>query len=254
MTDPKPPTRRRRDSPSPGVIRPYRPTDRDAVRDICCRTAFRNMGSDRFFEDRQVHADYWTRYYTDFNADEVWVIEQDGRVIGYFFGCSDHRRFTRIMALRILPACLARIAWRLATGRYKRPETRAYIRHMLVRGPREAAAIDYARYPAHYHCNILREGYGRGYYTQLTLMFLDRLEAKGITALHGHITEPAGPGMWQRFADRYVTDQADVTLEVPTTLFACVLGDQRPMVNRAWGMPVRGYRLWIEWLREKYNL
>lgn len=245
---------RSRRTPHLGTIRPLEPRDREAVRDICRKTAFRNMGSDRFFEDREVHADYWTRYYTDFRPWESWVVEQDSEVIGYFFGCSDQAHYVRTMALRILPSCLLRVLWRWATGQYKRVETRRYVRHMLLKGPKEAPKIDYARYPAHYHCNILRKGYGQGYYTQLTLMFLDLLEAKGVIRLHGHITEPVDSGIWQSFALRYDAASADVTDEVPTTLFANVIGDQRPMVNRVWGISVANYRGWIEWLRERYNL
>jgi hypothetical protein len=245
---------RSRRKPQLSTIRPLEPRDREAVRDICCKTAFRNMGSDRFFEDREVHADYWTRYYTDFRPWESWVVEQDGEVIGYFFGCSDQAHFIRTMTLRILPSCLRRVLWRLARGQYKRAETRRYIRHMLLKGPKEATRIDYARFPAHYHCNILRKGYGQGYYTRLTLMYLDMLETKGITRLHGHITEPIESGIWYNFARRFEAASADVTDEVPTTLFAEVIGDDRPMVNRVWGVTVANYRVWIEWLRDRYNL
>lgn len=237
-----------------GVIRKLEPRDRAAVRDICCRTAFRNMGSDRFFEDRELHADYWTAYYTDHHPQESWVIEQEGRVIGYFLGCSDQSHFLRVMTRKIVPRVAAKALWRLATRRYRKPETGRYLWHMLTRGAREAPRIDFRKFPAHYHCNILREGYGHGYYTQLTLMFLDHLESIGVTHLHGFITEPLGSGGWQKFADRYKAGSADVTVEVPTTLFRTVIGDDRPMVNRAWGMPVADYRTWIEWLRDTRNL
>ena len=89
----------------------------------------------------------------------------------------------------------------------------------------------------------------------MTLAFLDRLEAQGITALHGHITEPAEGGMWLKldtlFPAEHRTYHRD---EVPTTLFQAVLGDTRPMVNRVWGVSVPNYRLWIEWVRKTYRL
>lgn len=247
------PARPRRARSEP-VIRPLEPRDREAVREICCRTAFRNLGSDRFFEDREVHADYRTSFHTDHHPGESWVVELDGRVIGYFLGCSDQALYLRVMARRIVPRAAAKALWRLVTGRCRRPETRRYLRHMLLRGAREAPKIDFARYPAHYHCNILRPGYGRGLYSRLTLMFLDHLERIGVDRLHGFITEPPDEGVWQRFADRYDVAKAEVTVEAPTTLFRDVIGDDRPMVNRGWGMPVAGYRGWIEWLRDTRNL
>ncbi|MEM9435813.1 MAG: hypothetical protein AAGA15_02140 [Pseudomonadota bacterium] len=247
-------TKARTRSRSQGTIRGLEPRDRQAVRDICCRTAFRNLGSDRFFEDRELHADYWTSYYTDYHPEESWVIEQDGKVIGYFFGCSDQKRFLRIMARRIVPGVLARALWRLVTGRYKKPETRRYLWHMLRHGAKEAPKIDFDKYPAHYHCNVLRPGYGRGYYSTLTLKYLDYLEGLGIYGVHGFITEPPDSGIWQRFADKFETAKADVTVEVPTTLFRSVIGDDRPMVNRGWGISIVNYRAWIEWLRDTRNL
>lgn len=236
------------------LIRAYAPADRAAVRDICCRTAFRNMGSDRFVEDRDLHADYWTRYYTDFRPEELRVVEIEGAVIGYFLGCSDHRHFERTMARHILPRLLGRALWRLGTGQYRQASTRAYLIHMLRHGASEAPRIPVRDYPAHYHCNILRVGAGRRLYSELTLAFLDRLRAQGITGLHGFITEPAEGGIWHRFERLYDKARPDHYDERPTGLFRAVLGDPRPMVNRGWAMPVAGYRVWIEWLRETRGL
>lgn len=243
------------------LIRKLEPRDRAAVREICCRTAFRNAGSDRFFEDREIHADYWTSYYTDYHPQESWVIEREGEVIGYFFGASDYDHFYRTMARRIVPWGVARALWRLALGRYKKPQTKAYLKHMLLRGAAEAPHVDFKAYPAQYHCNILRKGYGRGYYSQLVLMYLDHLDAIGVKGIHGMITEPAGSaGIWHKFEEMFV-DQNDATrslafalTEKPTTLMAAVLGDTRPMVNRAWSVPVENYRKWMTWVRETQNI
>ena len=46
-------------------IRAYRPEDRDAVRAICCLTAFRNLGAAAMLDDAELFADYWSGYYTD---------------------------------------------------------------------------------------------------------------------------------------------------------------------------------------------
>ena len=56
------------------TIRPYRPADRETVREICRRTAYRNLGYAAVFEDGELFADYWTRYYTDFEPESAWEI------------------------------------------------------------------------------------------------------------------------------------------------------------------------------------
>ena len=247
------PERRRRREVN-ALVRKLEPRDRDAVRAIACRTAYRNRGADLLFEDLELNADYWTRYYTDHRPELSWVVEHDGEVVGYFFGCADTRHFVRTMARRIVPSILARALWRLGTGRYAKPESRRYLRFALTRGAKEAPKIDLHAYPAHYHCNILRKGLGRGYYTRMTLMFLDALEARGIEGIHGQITEPAGPSIWNRLGNEHGIDEDYTFVEVPCTMFAAVLGDETPYVNRAWSTSVANYRMWIEWLRATHKV
>ncbi len=243
----------RRPARAPHLIRPYEPRDRHAVRAICCATAFRNAGSDKLFEDREVHADYWTSYFTDHRPEDSWVVEIEGEVIGYFLGCADHAHFLRVMGRRIVPSCLARALGRLAIGRYRKPQTRRYLWHMIRRGAAEVPRIPYLRFPAHYHCNTTRKGYGRGLYSTLVLMFLDRLDERGVQHIHGLITEPAEGGIWKRFAE---ANPGDVLAydERPTTLFRDVLGDPTPYVNRGWGATVDGFRRWAEGLRDEHRL
>jgi len=52
---------------------------------------------------------------------------------------------------------------------------------MIFRRAPYAPPIDTPRYPALYHRNILRQRDGQGLATQLTLAFLDRLDARAMT-------------------------------------------------------------------------
>lgn len=244
------------DKPTP-IIRPYRPSDRAAVREICCDTAYRNKGAEYLFEDREIHADYWSSYYTDVTPEEVRIVELDGKVIGYFFGCTDTLAFRRHMARRIVPWCLLRALWRLATGRYKNPVSRRYLWFMITRAAGEEAEMDMARFPAHYHCNLTEASRGLKLYTKLTLDFLDRLEARGITRIHGFITEPARRGTWDMFEKRF-TEKADaisvVRTEKPTQAYAYIVGDPTPMVNRGWGCDTALYRDYMHFLRDRMRI
>lgn len=239
------------------VIRPYRPEDRDAVRQICCDTAYRNKGAEYMFEDREIHADYWSSYYTDITPDEVRVVELNGEVIGYFFGCHDTAAFRRHMARRIVPWCLARALWRLATGRYKTAVTRRYLWFMITKAAGEEAEMDMTRFPAHYHCNLTDASRGLKLYTQMTLEFLDRLEAAGVPGIHGFITEPAKRGIWDTFEKRYsdkVKPENVLRTEKPTQSLAYIVGDTTPTVNRGWGCTIELYRDYMHFLREKMRI
>lgn len=244
------------DDPRP-VIRPYTPADRAAIREICCDTAYRNKGAEYMFEDREIHADYWSSYYTDITPEQVRVVELDGRVIGYFFGCADTKAFRRHMARRIVPSCLARALWRLVTGRYKKAVTRRYLWFMVTRAPGEEAEMDLERFPAHYHCNLTDASRGLKLYTQMTLEFLDRLEARGITGIHGFITEPDKRGIWDMFEKRFsakVNPQNVLRTQKPTKSLEYIVRDDTPMVNRGWGCSVELYRDYMLFLREKMRI
>jgi hypothetical protein len=242
-----------------GIIRPYRPEDREAVRQICRRTAYRNKGSDAVFEDGEVFADYWTRYYTDFEPESCLVVEEDGEVVGYLLGCRDTARFIRVMSRRIVPAALGRAFWRLATFRYRKPSTRRMIYWLVTRGWREAPEIPIDRFPAHYHCNILRKGFGKGYYSRLVLLFLDQLDREGVPGLHGQIEEAESGGPWRQMVEKYVastggTFELELFSEKASTFQSYVLGVDRSMVNRAWGGTIHDYRRWMSWTGETFRL
>jgi len=252
-------TRRSRTTEANGIIRPYEGRDREAVREICRRTAYRNRGSTGFFEDDELFADYWTSYYTDHEPESSFVIEEDGEVIGYLIGCIDTRRMVRVMARSVVPQLLGKMLWRFATFRYRQPGTRRMMRWIFFHSWKEAPHVPLDRYPAHYHCNILRKGYGKRYYTSLALTFLDYLEKRGVERLHGQVEEPADKGVFRQMVTQYgeahgIMHMLEHFSEKPSSFQRIVLGVDKPMINRAWGARVKDYRGWLEWTAKKHHM
>jgi len=251
--------RRARTREATGTIREYRETDREVVREICRRTAYRNRGSAALFEDDELFADYWTKYYTDHEPESCLVVEEDGVVIGYLIGCVDTLRMIRVMGRSIVPGIIAKMLWRAATGRYRNPATLRTMRWMFFHSWREAPSIPLRKYPAHYHCNILRRGHGKNYYTSMVLRFLDYLDSRGVERLHGQIEEPASSGVWRQMVDNYMVASNQVGLlelyaEKPSHFQRVILGEQKPILNKAWGATVSDYRGWIVWTAKKYHM
>ena len=56
-------------------IRPYSPSDRQAIRSICCDTGFMGNPIDPVYIDREAFADFFTRYYTDFEPENALVFQ-----------------------------------------------------------------------------------------------------------------------------------------------------------------------------------
>lgn len=227
------------------------------MREICRRTAFRNKGADTVFEDAELFADYWTRYYTDFEPESCLVVEEGGEIVGYLLGSADSQRYTRVMSRRIVPKVLALATWRLLLGRYRRPSTRRMLTWFVVHGWREVPRIPFDRFPAHFHCNLLPRGYRKSYYSTLALAFFDLLEERGIAALHGQMEEPLSGGFFSRSilgtANRLAV-RPEFYSESPSSFRRIVLGIDEPTVIRAWGTSVDRGRAWLTDLAQRYRL
>ena len=166
-------------------VRPYRPRDRDAVREICRATAY---GGREPLLDPQLFTELMTRYYTDFTPEAVWVAEHKERVVGYVAGCFDEAELRRVMSRRIVPAALAgslarglflrRAFWRLTTAL---PQFLAAERH--------AQAVDLSEYPANLHINLMPEARGRGIGERLMAQLCAEAARRGLPGVHATVLE-----------------------------------------------------------------
>ena len=62
------------------TIRPFRASDRAAVRRLCCQTGFLGTPIDPVYEDRELFADFLTTYYTDHEPESSFVLEIEGEL------------------------------------------------------------------------------------------------------------------------------------------------------------------------------
>ncbi len=172
-------------------IRPYTVADREAVFRISAETAFFGAPVEAFLEDRRLFCEAFSRYYTDYEAENGLIAEvrhDDGgwETVGFLLGSLDTRRQERQWLRWILPSTLGRAlrgsyrlgrrtwryAWRLAAG-YLRGET---------------PGCDLDLYPAHFHINLLEGWRGLGLGRGLIETYLARLRALGIRGVHLHTT------------------------------------------------------------------
>jgi hypothetical protein len=165
----------------PCRIRPYRPADRAAVRRICADTGCMGNPIDPVFCDRDVFADYLTRYYTDWEPESATVAEDEvtGEVVGYLLGCRRHRRNAWIGALLLLGLIIPKGLWRIGTFRYNRASLR-FVGWILTRAGRETPPAPKGM--AHFHINLLPP-YRNGQATrQLIFPYVKALAARGEVA------------------------------------------------------------------------
>lgn len=161
-------------------IRPYQPTDRAAVFQLCGDSAHFGDPIERFFDARELFLDTFAAYYTDVVGDHLWIAEDDREgVVAYLMGCPDTRAYYHWFVPHT-----RRIAWRALTLRYRGLFTRktlAYIwRYARLRVP----PLNLTPYPAHLHINTRTGLRGSGLGTALMAAYLDQLRREGIPGVH----------------------------------------------------------------------
>lgn len=188
-------------------VRPYRPEDREAVRKLCCDTGYLGKPIDPVFEDRELFADCLTSYYTDWEPESCFVLEQDGQVKGYLLGSRRPLR-QQWHSLWLNLSLLAR-----ALLRYRRynASTRQFIGWVLRNSWREVPAAP--RRVAHFHFNVLPEAQGVAGTLRLINTYFDYLRAHGEKAVCGQIVtfeSRRGAKLMQRYGFR-VLDRREIT-------------------------------------------
>jgi len=164
-------------------IRPYSPADRDAIRRICCETGFSGNPIDPVFNDREVFADFLTRYYTDWEPESAWVAEGDDRVVGYLLACTRYR-YHAWAEFCVMTSLVPKVLWRWLTGRFD-TATKNYLKWCLAKGRKETPAAPPES--AHFHFNILPEYRNSGVGMQLVKTMVNALRDRGVKQVYGQI-------------------------------------------------------------------
>ncbi|MEV6300853.1 GNAT family N-acetyltransferase [Actinoplanes sp. NPDC051861] len=158
------------------IIRHYRPSDLDAVYDICVRTgasggdARGNHSSDRML------GDIWAVPYVTAEPSHAHVVDDgDGNAVGYILGTADTAAFVKWYRSEWLPA---------TESRYPPGDPRDEVMLDLHHHPERMLLPELVDYPAHLHIDLLPEWQGRGLGKGLMAAFLEGLRAVGVSRVH----------------------------------------------------------------------
>jgi len=141
---------------------------------------------ERVFDDRDVFADFFTRYYTDYEPQSALVIEDRDaqRVVGYLLGCFRYRSYPWRMQWLLWTRIVPKVVWRFLTGRYDR-KSRRFLYWTIFRSIRETPPAP--KHAGHFHFNVLPE-YRVGVATRrLTQQFFRMAQASGVPRIYGQI-------------------------------------------------------------------
>lgn len=184
-------------------VRPYLPTDREAVRRVCADTGFMGNPIDEIFSDREAFADFFTRYYTDYEPECGLVTEdaETGEVVGYLLGCVRYRYQAWMQVLLMLARLVPKVVLRLIGGRYN-AASRRFLRWVIFRSVRETPPAP--RRSAHFHINLLPAYRGTGAGREMIFSFFELAHARGARRIYGQIQtrEDRRTGFWTRYGFR----------------------------------------------------
>ncbi len=157
-------------------IRAYRPSDLDAVYDICVRTADDGKdGRGRQSADTLV-GDVYAAPYVTLEPEHAHILDDGaGRAIGYILGTADTTRFVQRFRTEWVPRVL---------GRYPTDDPRDQEMLARLRDPEWMLSPVVADHPAHLHIDLLPEAQGRGFGRLLMRAFLDGLRTAGVRRVH----------------------------------------------------------------------
>ncbi|MCL5986281.1 MAG: GNAT family N-acetyltransferase [Actinobacteria bacterium] len=164
------------------VVRNYRKSDRDSIRNIAYDTAFMGESADLFFDGREILADFLTIYFTDYEPQSCFVAEMDGDVIGYLLGARNEKRQNAAF-IRIIPRLIIKAFLKGKPFRIKNMKFSFHIFLSALRG--EFNLPDCTKlYPALLHINVDKKYRGIGIGRKLIETYVDYLKRENITGVH----------------------------------------------------------------------
>lgn len=161
------------------AIRPYEPTDLDALYDICLRTGATGQDATGLLDDPTLFGEIFAAPYGVLEPGHALILDGgDGRAVGYVLGALDTGAFEAQCALHWWPAARARHPL-TAAGQPLDDLLTA-----LIHQPHPADAALLEHYPSHLHIDLLPEAQGQGWGRRMMDALLTLLDADGSPGVH----------------------------------------------------------------------
>lgn len=161
-------------------IRPYRPSDRDAIYEICLGTGRSGKDATGWLENDDVLPDIYALPYVDLAPETAFVVDVDGRARGYILGVADTAAFVDRLRSEWLPGFEAKYP---LTG--EDSPTQRFVRD--GRRPERMLIPELDEYRAHLHIDLLPDLQGQGLGRMLVRTLTTELRSRGV------------PGLWLEY-------------------------------------------------------
>ena len=160
------------------TIRPFQPSDLQALNEICLRTGDNGADASHLYRDPDLLGQRFAAPYAVLEPDLCFVLVRQDRPRGYILGTRDSAAFYARCEREWFPDL---------RRRYPLPEASDHSPDAeVIRLFYEGYQVDedLAAYPSHLHIDLLPEAQGQGYGRRLMETFLDRLRALAVPAVY----------------------------------------------------------------------
>ncbi len=159
-------------------LRPYSPSDLDALYAICLQTGAAGADASALHSDPQLVGHIYAAPYGVLEPQNTFVAEDDQGVAGYIVGTFDTDGFFDRLETEWWPPLRARYAD--AQGMTEADQDRID----TINRPHRSPADLVAQYPAHIHMNLLPRLRGQRIGTRLLDMWVDHARTHDVAGIH----------------------------------------------------------------------
>ena len=195
---------------SRAFVRPYQPDDRDALFDICVRTAHQGGDSRHLYPDLELLPSIFAAPYAYLEPELAFVLDDGERAVGYIVGTADTPLFVERYRAQWLPGLALRYP-----RSDRAAETPAEVMVDLMHRPERMLVRELADHPAHLHIDLLPDHQRRGHGRELMTAFLAALHARGVPRVHLGMATANAPA--RAFYDRLGFHELAVPAPGPLT-------------------------------------
>jgi ribosomal protein S18 acetylase RimI-like enzyme len=161
-------------------IRPYRPTDREALYEVCLGTGDSGADATGLYDDPRLLGEVYVGPYLSFAPEFAWVYANETDTArGYVLGALDTASFHEMLDREWWPQLRARYG---PADDHANPRDREVVE--AIHDPERRPAELLADYPSHLHIDMLPDVRGGGRGGAMLATLLDALTAAGSPGVH----------------------------------------------------------------------
>ena len=168
--------------PSAMVIRRARVDDRDALYEICLRTADAGADGTHLYHDPELPGQMWVGAYLALQPDLAFVYEDAAGVAGYVIGAYDTVEFENLCERHWWPPLQRQYPNPVDVLRLERSRDQQL--HRAIHRPMRTPVEPIATFPSHLHIDLLPRAQGTGRGREMMDAMFGALRAKGSLGVH----------------------------------------------------------------------